>query len=150
MPLVFLGLVTISPLQFKMSKCLKFSTSRQTFWDFGTWLLIQSRVRTRLSFLLGEMMAGVDVCGKPSDGFRFTTLYFNGKTTYLNIDLNAIKNCTFSFILFCFNLRFAGSNPAGVDGFFEGVKILSTTSPGGTSSRGSEISGSLKNLKPEK
>ena len=42
--------------------------------------------------------------------------------------------------------RFAGSNPAEVDGFFQDVKILST-SPGGPES---EISGSLKNLKPEK
>ena len=45
--------------------------------------------------------------------------------------------------------RFAGSNPAEVDGFFQGVKILSTSPPGGTL-RESEISGSLKNLKPEK
>ena len=28
--------------------------------------------------------------------------------------------------------RFAGSNPAEVDGFFQDVKILSTSSPGGT------------------
>ena len=48
--------------------------------------------------------------------------------------------------------RFAGSNPAEVDGFFQGVKILSTSPPGGTLSWGpeSEISGSLKNLRPEK
>ena len=48
--------------------------------------------------------------------------------------------------------RFAGSNPAEIDGFFQDVKILSTSPPGGTLSRGpeSEISGSLKNLKPEK
>ena len=46
--------------------------------------------------------------------------------------------------------RFAGSNPA--DGFFQDVKILSTSPPGGTLSWGpeSEISGSLKNLKPGK
>ena len=48
--------------------------------------------------------------------------------------------------------RFAGSNPAEVDGFFQDVIILSTSPPGGTLSWGpeSEISGSLKNLKPEK
>ena len=40
--------------------------------------------------------------------------------------------------------RFAGSNPAEVDEFFQDVKILST-SPGGPES---EILGSLKNLKP--
>ena len=45
---------------------------------------------------------------------------------------------------------FAGSNPAEVDGFFQYLNILSTSPPGGTLSRGSEISGSLKNLKPEK
>ena len=28
--------------------------------------------------------------------------------------------------------RFAGSNPADVDGFFQDVKILSTSPPGGT------------------
>ena len=33
--------------------------------------------------------------------------------------------------------RFAGSNPAEVDGFFQDVKILSTSPPGGTLSRGS-------------
>ena len=48
--------------------------------------------------------------------------------------------------------RFAGSNPTEVDGFFQDVKILSTSSPGETLSWGSEIeiSDSLKNLKPEK
>ena len=48
--------------------------------------------------------------------------------------------------------RFAGSNPADVDGFFQDVKIPSTSSLGGTLSWGSEseISGSLKNLKSEK
>ena len=48
--------------------------------------------------------------------------------------------------------RFAGSNPADVDGFFQDVKILSTSPPGGTLSWGpeSEISGSLKKPKPEK
>ena len=50
--------------------------------------------------------------------------------------------------------KFASSNPTGfeVDGFFQDVKILSTSSPGGTLSWDpeSEISGSLKNLKPEK
>ena len=47
---------------------------------------------------------------------------------------------------------FAGSNPAEVDGFFQDVKILSTSPPGGTVSRGpeSEISNWLKNLKREK
>ena len=33
--------------------------------------------------------------------------------------------------------RFAGSNPAEVDGFFQDVKILSTNPPGGTISWGS-------------
>ena len=47
------------------------------------------------------------------------------------------------------NPRFAGSNPAEVDGLFQDVKILSSSPPGGTSSWESEISGSLKNLKPE-
>ena len=42
---------------------------------------------------------------------------------------------------------FAGSNPTEVDGFVQDVKILSTSPPGGPES---EISGSLKNLKPEK
>ena len=48
--------------------------------------------------------------------------------------------------------RFAGSNPAEVDGFFQDIKILSISPPGGTLIGGpdSEISGSLKNLKPEK
>ena len=48
--------------------------------------------------------------------------------------------------------RFAGSNPAEIGGFFQDVKILSTSPPGGTLSCGPEyvISGSLKNLKPEK
>ena len=48
--------------------------------------------------------------------------------------------------------RFAGSDPAEVDGFFQDVKILNTSPPGGSLCRGpeSEISGSLKNLKPEK
>ena len=48
--------------------------------------------------------------------------------------------------------RFTDSNPAEADGFFQDVKILSTSPPGGTLSWGpdSEISGSLKNLKPEK
>ena len=45
--------------------------------------------------------------------------------------------------------RFAGSNPAEVDGFFQYVKIPSTSPPGETF-KPSEISGSLKNLKPEK
>ena len=44
--------------------------------------------------------------------------------------------------------RFAGSNPAEVDGFFQDAKILSRSPTGGTLSWGSEseISGSLKNL----
>ena len=48
--------------------------------------------------------------------------------------------------------RFVGSNPAGVDEFFQDVKVLSTSLPGGTLSWGPEfkISGSSKNLKPEK
>ena len=44
--------------------------------------------------------------------------------------------------------RFAGSNPAEVDEFFQDEKIPKT-SPPGAGSRESEISGSLKNLKPE-
>ena len=35
--------------------------------------------------------------------------------------------------------RFAGSNPTEVDGFFEDVKILSTSPPGGTLSWGSRV-----------
>ena len=35
--------------------------------------------------------------------------------------------------------RFAGSKPAEVDGFFQDVKILSTSPPGGTLSRGSRV-----------
>ena len=48
--------------------------------------------------------------------------------------------------------RFAGSNPTEVDGFFQGVKILSTCPPGGTLTWGPEpkISSSLKNFNPEK
>ena len=48
--------------------------------------------------------------------------------------------------------RFAGSNPADVMDFFQDIKILSSSPPGGTLSWGpeSEISGSSKNLKPEK
>jgi hypothetical protein len=48
--------------------------------------------------------------------------------------------------------RFAGSNTAEVNGFFQDVKILSASPPEGILSRGpeSEISGSLKNLKSEK
>ena len=47
---------------------------------------------------------------------------------------------------------FTGTNPAEVDGFFQDVKTLSTRPQGGTLSWGSEseISGSLKNFKPEK
>ena len=41
------------------------------------------------------------------------------------------------------DLKFAGSNPAEIDGFFQDVK----SPPGGPKSG---ISGSLKNLKPEK
>ena len=43
------------------------------------------------------------------------------------------------------DLRFADSSPAEVDGFFQDVKILSTSPP-----RGNLSWGSLKNLKPEK
>ena len=46
--------------------------------------------------------------------------------------------------------RFAGSNPAEVDRFFQEVKTMSTSPPGGAGGPESEISGSLKNLKPEK
>ena len=35
--------------------------------------------------------------------------------------------------------RFAGSNPAEVDGFFQDIKILSTSPLGGTLSRGSPV-----------
>ena len=35
--------------------------------------------------------------------------------------------------------RFEGSNPAEVDGFFQDVKILSTSPPGGTSIWGSRV-----------
>ena len=35
--------------------------------------------------------------------------------------------------------RFAGSNPAEVDGFFQDVKILSTSPPGGTLCWGSRF-----------
>ena len=35
--------------------------------------------------------------------------------------------------------RFAGSNPAEVDGFFQDVKILSNSPPGGTLSSGSRV-----------
>ena len=35
--------------------------------------------------------------------------------------------------------RFAGSNPAEVDGFFQDVKILSTSPPGGPLSWGSPV-----------
>ena len=34
---------------------------------------------------------------------------------------------------------FAGSNPAEVDGFFQDVKIMSTSPPGGTLSWGSRV-----------
>ena len=37
------------------------------------------------------------------------------------------------------NQRFAGSNPAEVDGFFQDVRILSTSPPGGTLSWGSRV-----------
>ena len=48
--------------------------------------------------------------------------------------------------------RFACSNLTEVDELFQDVKILSTSPPVGTLSGGSEfeISGSLKNFKPEK
>ena len=48
--------------------------------------------------------------------------------------------------------RFAGSNSVEVDGFYQDIKILSTGLPGRTLSLGPEfeISGSLKNFKPEK
>ena len=47
--------------------------------------------------------------------------------------------------------RFAGSNPAEVNGFFQDEKILNTSPRGGTLNRGSEseISDSLKNLKSD-
>jgi hypothetical protein len=47
--------------------------------------------------------------------------------------------------------RLVGSNPAEVDGFFQDKKILITSTLGGLYAVGpkSEISGSLKNLKPE-
>ena len=35
--------------------------------------------------------------------------------------------------------RFAGSNPAEFDGFFKGVKILSTSIPGGSLGRESRV-----------
>ena len=35
--------------------------------------------------------------------------------------------------------RLAGSNPAGIDGFFQDVKILITCPPGGTLSWGSQV-----------
>ena len=35
--------------------------------------------------------------------------------------------------------RFADSNPAEVDGFFQDVKILNTSPPGGTLSWGSRV-----------
>ena len=35
--------------------------------------------------------------------------------------------------------RLAGSNPAVIDGFFQDVKILSTSPPGGTLSWGSQV-----------
>ena len=35
--------------------------------------------------------------------------------------------------------RFAASNPAEVDGFFQDVKILSSSPPGGTLSWGSRV-----------
>ena len=48
--------------------------------------------------------------------------------------------------------NFAGSNPAEVDWLFLGRENPEYKPPGGTLSRGpeTEISGSLKNLKPEK
>ena len=48
--------------------------------------------------------------------------------------------------------RIAGLNPTEADGFFQDVKILSTSPPGGNLTGGpeSEISGSLKDLNPEK
>ena len=48
--------------------------------------------------------------------------------------------------------KFAGLNPAEVDGFFQDVKILSTSPPGRTLSGGSRIRDFklVKNLKPEK
>ena len=47
--------------------------------------------------------------------------------------------------------RFAGSKSAELDRFFQDVKILNTSPAGGTLSGGpeSEISGPLKDLKPE-
>ena len=48
--------------------------------------------------------------------------------------------------------RFAGSNPVEVDGFFQDVKILSTSPPGVTLSWESRVLDFrlVKNLKPEK
>ena len=47
--------------------------------------------------------------------------------------------------------NFAGSNPTEINGLFQGVKTLRTSPPGGALCWGleSEISGPLKNLKPE-
>ena len=46
--------------------------------------------------------------------------------------------------------RFADSNPAEIDEIFQDVNIVSSSPRGGTLSWGSEISGSLKKLMPEK
>ena len=47
--------------------------------------------------------------------------------TYLDVDLGGLGvTCSPR------DPRFAGSNPAEVDGFFQDVKILNTSPPGGT------------------
>ena len=79
---------------------------------------------------------------------RQSSEHFRFETKYLLVGLGGLGvSCSPR------DPRFADSNPVEVDGFFQGIKILSTSPPGGTLSWGgpeSEISGSLKNLKPEK
>ena len=55
----------------------------------------------------------------------------NKYSQYCNVDLGGL-GVTYSPR----DPRFAGSNPAEVDGFFQDVKILSTCSPGGTVNHG--------------
>ena len=53
--------------------------------------------------------------------------------------LNFIRDCDLKVTCSPRDLRFAGSNPAEGDDFFQGVKLLSKSLPGGILSRGSRV-----------
>ena len=68
-------------------------------------------------------------------------LFFFQKEISLIIPIFVIKGRLVGLKVTCSprDPRFAGSNPAEVDGFFQDVKILSTRPPGGTLTWGSRV-----------